>query len=235
MASLRDGVENLPLAKRARTRAVRVKRFAARTDHRLIETYQEPVRKLHLGCGYSHLDGWLNSDYFPVSDDVLALDVTRRFPFDDNSFDYVFSEHMIEHVCLTDGLKMLAECFRVLRLGGCIRISTPDLQFLIDLRGKRSDVQDAYVKWSAETFLPHISGISEEVRVINNFVRDWGHQFIYDESILREALESQGFSELVRCELNRSADENLRDLENESRAPAGFIGLETMTIEARKI
>ena len=70
--------------------------------------------------------------------------------------------------------------------------------------------------------------------VINNFVRDWGHLFIYDEKILRFSLEQAGFSNVIRCELNTSADEGLRDLEFEPRLPPGFLRLETMTLEATR-
>ena len=55
--------------------------------------------KLHLGCGRNLLDGWINTDFniakFRGSD---FLDVTEKFPYDDNSVDYIFSEHMIEHI-----------------------------------------------------------------------------------------------------------------------------------------
>jgi predicted SAM-dependent methyltransferase len=48
-------------------------------------------------------------------------------------FDYVFSEHMIEHVSYAEGLLMLRECLRVLKPGGRIRIATPSLEVLLDL------------------------------------------------------------------------------------------------------
>jgi len=235
MSLARDLARDLrPLGERVKRWFSQLKRLPGRTDQRLMRDYAPASRKLHLGCGDSVLDGWLNTDFSPQSRDVMTLNATRRFPFDDESFDYVFSEHMIEHLRLTDGLKMLAECFRVLRPGGRVRISTPDLRFLIELEGKRSEVQERYMEWSAATFLPHITGFAGEALVINNYMRDWGHQFIYDERTLREALMSCGFCDAVRYDLNESADVNLRDLENESRMPEGFLALETMTLEARK-
>ena len=59
------------------------------------------VKKLHIGCGSNILDGWLNSDYYPPLASVLHLDATKRFPFEDNTFDYVFSEHVIEHIAFS--------------------------------------------------------------------------------------------------------------------------------------
>ena len=64
------------------------------------------VRKLQVGAGQFPTPGWLNTDLDPTvsrraSPDgprVVFLDATRRFPFADHTFDYAFSEHVIEHV-----------------------------------------------------------------------------------------------------------------------------------------
>ncbi len=42
--------------------------------------------------------GFLNSDYFPRLSDAICLDTTNTYLFEDETFDYIFSEHMIEHV-----------------------------------------------------------------------------------------------------------------------------------------
>jgi hypothetical protein len=66
-------------------------------------------------------------------------------------------------------------------------------------------------------------------------VRDWGHQFIYDEKTLRLSLERAGFTNIVRCDLNHSEIDSFKNLENESRLPAGFLKLETLTLEGTKL
>jgi predicted SAM-dependent methyltransferase len=190
--------------------------------------------KLHIGCGDNALSGWLNTDYFPHSRDIMHLDATQPFPFKNETFDYVFSEHMIEHISYRYGLKMLAECRRVLKPFGNLRISTPNLAFLIDLaRTDKSGLQRAYIRWASRTF---IAGAPEdnETFVINNFVRDWGHTFIYDEKTLRGAMTSAGFSQITKFELQESRHAALRNLENETRMPPGFLRLETLTLEGGK-
>ena len=76
--------------------------------------------KLQLGTGSNVYDGWLNTDVvdYKRGNEVLYLDVRKRFPLPDNSFDAVFSEHVIEHVTYRDGLHCLRECRRVLKPGG---------------------------------------------------------------------------------------------------------------------
>lgn len=206
-----------------------------RRERTLVSRYLDKngTRKLHIGCGGNVLDGWLNSDYFPKNPMVIHLDATRQFPFASDTFDYIFSEHMIEHIKYFEGVHMLKECSRTLKPGGRIRISTPDLQFLISLYSEeKSDLQRDYINWACDTFVRN--DVKNDTMVINNFVRDWGHLFIYDEKTLRKALETAGFVDIMAFKINESNDVALRGLENESRMPAGFLKLESFTLEARK-
>lgn len=212
----------------------RIGRQVTGGDSRAIADYlaQHATRKLHLGCGLHRIDGWLNSDLSPRAKSVVMVDVTKQFPFADEAFDYVFSEHMIEHLSYAEGRRMLDECFRVLRPGGTLRLSTPDLSFLIGLYGKeKSMLQDRYIRWVTEKFIGG-APVCEDTFVINNFVRNWGHTFIYDEKTLRLSLEKSQFTAIVRCNLNESVHPDLRNLENEKRLPDGFVRLETFTLEA---
>lgn len=71
------------------------------------------------------------ADLFPETFDqrigvkCVAADLAARFPFEDESFDYVLSSEAIEH--LPDQLAMLRECARVLRPGGKLFLTTPNL------------------------------------------------------------------------------------------------------------
>ena len=50
----------------------------------------KPV-KINIGCGRTRLDKtWLYGDMY--------VDVYQRLPFDDNTVDFMFSEHFIEHL-----------------------------------------------------------------------------------------------------------------------------------------
>lgn len=202
----------------------------------LIKTYMNDNRapRLHIGCGKRQIPGWLNSDYFPSDPHIAHLDATRAYPLPDNSLRYIYTEHMIEHVPYEKGVSMLRECYRTLMPGGRIRLATPDLKFLHDLyRTDKTDLQTAYIKWATDN---HIEGRTEYVDtfVINNYVRDWGHLFIYDFAVLKGALEKTGFKDIEKQIINRSKNPVLENLENESRMPAGFLNLESLIVEASK-
>ncbi len=212
------------------------KRKLRGVDSAIIEIYfaEQKTRKLHIGCGENLIDGWLNSDFFPHSGKVLHLDATKRFPFSEQTFNYIFCEHMIEHVSYSNGRAMLSECYRVLKNNGKIRISTPNLQFLIDLYSdNKSELQKEYIKWATDSSIKD-APYYDDTFVINNFVRDWGHLFIYDEKTLRASFEKAGFKKIIRCELNESKDELLQNLENEKRQPKTFLKLESVTLEGTK-
>ena len=209
--------------------------------------------KLHLGCGRNILGGWINTDFdmakFPSG--VKHLDVTDKFVIregrkddiiiDDNSVDYIFSEHMIEHLTYQEGKFMLEECFRVLKVGGKIRISTPDLKFLIDIyTDDKTDFQKEYIDYSVNHEAYDVP-IGTDTFIINNYVRSWGHIFIYDEKTLKSLFESIGFFDVKSYLITESEDENLKNLEHitdEININQGqtkeFLQLETFTLEAKK-
>jgi len=189
---------------------------------------------LHLGCGSHRLEGWINADIEPSAATCVTFDARRRFPFPDNAFDAVFSEHMLEHLTFTDGMVALQECWRVLKPGGRLRISTPDLAFLIKLyTGPRSPLEDDYLSWAALEFGGRPPA-EVAIFVVNNFVRAWGHLFIYDEPTLSSSLRKVGFDSIESCQLGQSSHPRFRGVENVGRLPTGYLQLESMSLEAAK-
>jgi predicted SAM-dependent methyltransferase len=249
----------------ARSDAIRVERVT-RHRERLVAQYlreQGSARRLQIGTGRNTLPGWLNTDLEPESDEVVFLDAEKPFPFDDGTFDYVFSEHMIEHIPYLGGMSMLREAFRVTRSGARIRIATPDVVKIASLvRGDLTAAEQAYVRWSAVENLglysPQLSRLQERrsewaidsahIRrffpdqsadctcfIVNNFFRSYGHQFLYDERTLSALLMEAGFVEVKRLKPGRSDDLELRGIDSHAR----LIGdanneFETMVLEARR-
>jgi len=207
------------------------------TNPVVIRRYLEshPIRRLHIGCGENLLPGWLNTDLFPVKG-ALFLDASKQLPFPARTLDYIFSEHLIEHLEYQDGVRLVQECHRVLKPEGRLRIATPDLRFLIELHAEnKTELQQRYIRWAVDTFLPSMDGYMDTF-VINNFFTDWGHKFIYDEKTLRRVFENAGFVDIARFEVGQSADESLRGIEWHGRKIGDeFNALETMVLEGMKL
>jgi len=204
----------------------------------MIESYlaSNKSRKLQVGAGPTSRAGWLSTDIAPDLDGVVYLDATQRFPFDDGTFDYLYSEHMIEHVPWAAGRFMLRECARVLKPGGTIRIATPDLSVILGLYGGGGDaVRQRYIQWITDRYL---EGVTEyrATFVINNAFRNWGHQFLYDADLLQTAMREAGFTDIRRCNVGESDDENLRGIEShgDNVADHEMVAFETMIFEAKR-
>jgi len=199
------------------------------------------VKKLQIGCGSNMLGGWLNTDLFYKKDEIVYLDAGRIFPLPDETFDYIYSEHIFEHLNFKQGLNMLHECYRILKPGGYLRLATPDMDFLMALHNDpKKSIHQEYIKWSANRFIPDISNNFEENEylsafVINNFFRDWGHQIIYNFESLKLILKKTGFLNIIKQEVGKSNIEEFDKLEKHGEIiPDEFNELETLVVEAVK-
>jgi predicted SAM-dependent methyltransferase len=165
--------------------------------HRLAE-----IDRLHLGCGPRVLPGWGNLD-LDGGPGSIRYDLTETLPKADGSVRFIYSEHFIEHLPRELGLRLLGECRRVLREDGVLRVSTPDLRFLVE------EYRDGRVtEWNDMGWVP-----ATPCRLLNESMRLWGHVFLYDEPELLSALTQAGFTRLKRVEYRRSDHPALADLE----------------------
>lgn len=220
------------------------RRFLSRaTRQSAIQRYLDGhrTRALQLGSGHNLLPGWLNTDVHVFRrGHVTYLDATQPFPLPGASFDYVYSEHQIEHVPLQAGDDMLAQCFRVLRPGGVVRIATPDLQRIARLAAGPLDDEEAYYV----AYISRMLGLAapDPARVVNAMFRAFGpddasgHQFIHSFDSLAERLRAAGFADVVRCAVGESAHPMLRDVERHADAvgDARVVAYETLVVEATR-
>jgi predicted SAM-dependent methyltransferase len=193
------------------------------------------IRKLHIGAGDGGLAGWLNTDIDPGADDVFFLDATKPFPFIEQTFDYVYSEHMIEHISREEAAFMLRECRRVLKPSGTVRIATPDLQVIAGLYAGNGDSdKHRYIKWVTDRLMKHASDYQPGF-VINQAFYNWGHQFLYDGELLAKALRDAGFTDIQRRSMGFSEDEHLRGIESHGKfiEDDQIAAFETMVVEGK--
>ena len=187
-----------------------------------------PVR-VQIGSGPQRLAGWLNSDLIAGE---LHLDLGRRLALPDRSVDFVFGEHVIEHLPERRAERLLGELHRVLRPGGVLRLTTPDLRKLLALyedRNPEISLRDYAHYLDEQTAKPH----ERPCQVLNDFMRLWGHRWIYDEEDLRARLHEAGFAAVERAEPGHSRHEQLRGLERHGGAE-WVNRAEAMCLEAQR-
>jgi predicted SAM-dependent methyltransferase len=217
-------------------------------NRRIISDYlcSHPVAKLQIGAGTVgatsspwRMPGWLNTDIEPCEGEAY-LDATKTFPIPDGSLNYIFSEHLYEHLSYRDGLTMLRESHRTLKPGGKIRIATPDLSKLLAMfqNPKPEEIRNyIYAKFRApywEEELPQT--VSPECVILNGVIKSWGHRFVYDPQTLRECLERAGFQNIKQFTPGESDDPELRGMEARHKWSNHAINdYETMVFEGTRL
>lgn len=151
---------------------------------------------LNIGCGSHKLPGFVNIDLDAPGAD-LHLDVTIGLPYADNSVDGIRTEHFIEHLTKKQAYIFFREARRVLKPGGILRISTPDLEKIVESYQAKSQMQ-----WEQEFGYEHIETRCE---MLNTGLRDWGHSWLYDLEELVNLGTRTGFRQYNCVDANTSA------------------------------
>ncbi|MEF8761580.1 MAG: methyltransferase domain-containing protein [Candidatus Accumulibacter sp. UW25] len=169
--------------------------------------------KLNLGCGSQVVDGWVNVDYsigaramkipfFSTLNKRLKLfnldwnekiylhDLTKRLPWLDSSVDVIYSSHTLEHFTKDEGRSFLAECHRVLRRDGIIRIVVPDLRHYVDKYIKGHIRADDIVKRLGVLYGSSDNRIKKTLSPFFQFP----HKCMYDKERLVEIVDEVGFN-----------------------------------------
>ena len=147
----------------------------------------EAPRRLHIG-GKLRCEGWEVLNALPGPDvDHLgnANDLSR---FADQSFDVVYASHVAEHLDFRDELpRTLAEWLRVLKPGGVLQISVPDLEVLAGLILNRQLSMIDHFKVMMMMFGGHVDAYDF-------------HKVGFTAELLGGFLVGAGFTQLARVE-----------------------------------
>lgn len=196
---------------------------------------QPGPKYVQVGGGQHSMSGkcWINCDL--IGGDIY-VNAAKKLPFADNSIDAIFTEQFFEHLSLEEGIHFLNEALRVLRPGGVLRQSTPDLKGLVEvyLGENRTVTTDQVVSRHMRLHRPDDSvGLSTPGRFFNDMFRMWGHRFVYDRDTLYVVTKNAGFVDLTWPKFGVSAIPELANRErhaDEVWMQSAF----TLICEARK-
>jgi predicted SAM-dependent methyltransferase len=122
-------------------------------------------------------------------------------PFRDSSVDFIFSSHVLHHLYREDALALIREALRVLKPGGTIRITVPDLELIVAL----------YLEGRREQALEYLF-YSKEPR--SNLSR---RCYQYDFVLLKDLMEEAGVRNVRRCKFGQGRVPDLDRLDRLSR------------------
>jgi len=166
--------------------------------------------RVNIGSGPTPLAGWLNGEPWP-SKETVCIDAYKRLPFKDSSVQFINCEHLVEHLGYKECQYFFKECFRALRNGGVLRISTPSLERLIQLYLGNGRLQTRELLAHHRKY--HNSTVESTCEWFNDHMQLWGHKFIFDEPTSVELLRKAGFSRTIRCEYGKSEHPELQGID----------------------
>lgn len=148
--------------------------------------------KLHLGCGKIFIPGWTNIDIDNNhNSEILCLDLSKPFPFPNQSAVMIFTEHIIECFSKDVGFNFLKECYRALKPGGTIRIGFSDFDKLLSAYYKKGNY---YRKKMATDMQPSWTKTWDEF--ISDMLFSWDRKYYYTKGLLISFLKKAGFKKI---------------------------------------
>jgi len=138
--------------------------------------------KLHLGCGKKYIGNeWIHIDIQKFNHIDYQIDIRNLDIFKNESIDEIYICHVLEHFPRNELENILSEWYRVLKVGGMLRIAVPDFESVCNLYKSGMDI---------EKFYGLVSGGQK-----NEY--DF-HYHIFDEKSLSSMMYKIGFSKVVR-------------------------------------
>ena len=157
--------------------------------------------RLHLACGWNILKNWANVDILNAPN-VIRWNLASPLPVKENSIEYILCEHYIEHIDREQAKAFMLDCYRALKKGGVLRISTPSLRKIIEDYSK-GGIPDGETDRTVVT----------PCQILNKYLHWWGHEFVYDEEEMDLLFSDAGFRENKKVPWRKSDHVDLNGLE----------------------
>ena len=174
---------------------------------------------IHLGCGTINQEAFINIDGFPFPHIHYVRGISDLSIFSNNSVDLIYASHCLEHFHYSEIINVLKEWQRVLKKGGVLRLSVPNLDLLLKIyyaNGKNPD-----------TIIPQLLGGQDNKY---NF-----HYMVFNKINLSDKLNEAGFSDLNEWIPNSSLMTTFNDFSVYYKEINGEKYPVSLNIEARKI
>jgi predicted SAM-dependent methyltransferase len=194
--------------------------------------------RVNAGCGDLFTENWLNIGLFSNrfipygtvkqvgAAYVMHFDLTEDLPLEANAVQYLYASHFIEHLAFDQAQEFLRRCHRVMRQGGILRLTTPDLELWVR-KYSENDLEFFERFYQIEQSYPDLA---TKGQILVGQIRGWTHRWFYDYLSLEDILIRAGFSHVAKREALESSIPDIEKLEPCSE----FRLMETLYVEARK-
>lgn len=198
---------------------------------------------INIGCGPLGHEDWINIDYgilaflhkytwiekilfklnlWPKGYDLrwpknlLFRNCKKGLPFDNNSVDFIYCSHFLEHLKKFETERLLKCCYKCLKHGGIIRLVLPDLDIVVKQYINNINNIEKVDTINNHFFLEHHKNESTKLlgRLSTLFMR--GHKWMYNFEYLKTMLEDVGFKSeaIIRYQFQKGTVPNLDTLDS---------------------
>src|SRR6266567_4557245 len=177
---------------------VKVKLFFSKARHNMLE----------IGAGLSKKHDMITSDLDLKSD--YPFDLRSGLPFPDESIDFIYAEHVLEHFNYVGVLDLLGECKRVMKSGAVLKVSVPEARIYLDAYARPEG-------FDHRVYCTYDFGLNYQLRInYANYIfyMDGHHRHMFDEESLLSILKSVGFDGVCTRDFDLNLDQKARQYES---------------------
>jgi SAM-dependent methyltransferase len=166
------------------------------------------IRRLNWGCGSTREPGWINSDQKAGPGIDISCDIRKGLPLEAHSIDYAVAIHALPEVPYSEIVPVLQELRRVLKPGGVLRLSLPDLEKGIA----------AYQRGDRDYFLiPDDEVQSLSGKLIVQLIWYGYSRTLFTSDFIEELLLKAGFRTVNRCRFQETKSPHAGIVELDNR------------------
>lgn len=174
-------------------------------------------------------------------------DLTAPLKWADNSVDVIFTEHVVEHLKMTDTILFFKEAHRILKDGGILRTVCPFInQIARIVSGRHHDeLLENYFNSSIQQYYrPELAVIHElgidpflawKQLMVDSLIKNHGHQMVWDSEFMCTVLKKIGFRDVMQCHPGETEFDDDTCLERRYRGvdaiKAAEYGMDTVDFE----
>jgi len=169
------------------------------------------LRRLLLRLGL--LSEFYNEDW----PKIRLVDISRELPLSDNSVDFVYCSQALEHFEYWQTENILGEMYRILKPGGIVRVSVPDIDKMVQLylEENKDNPSDAARNLNL-LWWGHEKDVKPEnflIKLSHHFIRP--HQWQYNKASMEELLKKVDFRKITLRSFRRGRVPGLKGVELE--------------------
>jgi hypothetical protein len=171
---------------------------------------QNGIRKIQVGCGpHNIFPDWWNVDVRPFPGVDAVFDATKEWPY--SGLEFIYGEHFLEHLDLDQAIKFFVSAGKSLAPGGVLRLTTPNLEWVMRSHYRFACDQRACLVDTLRT---------------NRAFHGWGHKFLYSKAMVTFLCSSIGYEKVEFHAYGQSSHGPLKHLERHGKWRVDENGLE---------